>query len=77
MGGRGASSSINLTGKALERYKNEHGGFTPQQIKEQTEYFKSYRMRNRNNQREITSSTYERARKRTQRNLNSWFGRGM
>ena len=77
MGGRGASSSINLTGKALERYKNEHGGFTPQQIKEQTEYFKSYRMRNRNNQREITSSTYERAQRRTQRNINAWFGRGM
>lgn len=75
MGGRGVSSSINLTGKALERYKNEHGGFTPQQIKEQTEYFN--RKRNRNNQREITSSTYERARRRTQRNLNSWFGRGM
>lgn len=75
MGGRGASSSINLTGKALERYKNEHGGFTPQQIKEQTEYFN--RMRNRNNQREITSSTYERAQRRTQRNINAWFGRGM
>jgi len=75
MGGRGASSSANLTGKALERYKNEHGGFTPQQIKEQIEYFN--RMKNRNNQREITSSTYERAQRRTQRNLNSWFGRGM
>lgn len=27
--------------------------------------------------REITSSTYERAQRRTQRNINAWFGRGM
>lgn len=26
---------------------------------------------------EVTSSTYERAKKRTQKNVNSWFGRGM
>lgn len=26
---------------------------------------------------EITSSTYERARKRADKNLNKWFGRGM
>ena len=25
---------------------------------------------------EVTSSTYERAKKRTQKNVNSWFGRG-
>lgn len=31
----------------------------------------------KNGPREITSGTYERAERRSQKNVNSWFGRGM
>lgn len=39
-------------------------------------YFKEHYDKNRQ-PREITTQTYERAQKRLQNNINSWFGRGM
>lgn len=59
----------------IEKYKNEHGGYTPQQIQEMIDYQNKNRNKNKE-QREITSSTYKRAQSKLQKNVNSWFGRG-
>ena len=60
----------------LETYKNEHGGYTPQQIQEMIDY--QNKMRNKIKEpREITSSTYKRAMNKTNKKVSSFVGKGL
>ena len=67
-------SAVELSGAELDRFKNEHGGYTPEQFDQaKVSFMEQHLLREEKPEREITSGTYERSQKRLQQKVESTF----
>lgn len=82
MGGRGASSASSasipngMSRESYERYKSQ--GFSQSEIEKiwrDTQAVRKRELRKERTEQEVTSTTYERAQRRLQRDIDNWFRR--
>lgn len=68
-------SDIQLSGEELARFKDEHGGNTPEQIDQaKVSFMEQHLLREGQPERRITSGAYERSQKRLQQKVESTMG---